>query len=77
MDNVNNAVISYVIERVRKGFEFEVESSIWHGVLEVMPHTIAGAFGWGLESGHYIVIGGVVVVCVGVLVVRRRKGVRA
>ncbi len=78
MNEAGHTVIEYVVERVRRGFEFEIESSIWHGVLEVMPHTIAGAFGWSLESGHYVIVGGVVVVCVAAIVVRRRyRGVRA
>lgn len=77
MNDTGRTVFEYAIERVRKGFEFELESGIWHGVLEVLPHTVAGTFGWGVESGHYVIVGGVVFVVVVGIVVRRKRRVAA
>jgi hypothetical protein len=73
---MNNEIIGhaaeYATERVKKGFEFEVEGTIWHTVLEVIPHTVAASLGVSVVSGPVIVVLGCVTVLGTALVVRRR-----
>jgi len=62
----------YAIERVKKGFEFEIERATWVAVLEVAPRAVAATLGISSISGHVVVVVGAVAVIGSVIVCRRR-----
>ena len=62
--------VSYSVERVRKGAEFEMEGAVMKVVLEKAPHACASACGVSLVSGYAmeaVVCGVLVVVAVRML----------
>lgn len=44
--------VSYSVERVRKGAEFELEGAVMKVVLEKAPHACASACGVSLAGGY-------------------------
>lgn len=76
MSEIINKATEYGVERVRRGFEFEVEGSIWHFVLEGAPHAAAGALGVSAVGGHVVVFVGIAALAGVGLVIRRRVVLR-
>lgn len=70
--------VSYSVERVRKGAEFEMEGYVMKVALEKAPHACASACGVSLASGYVmeaVACGALLFVAVNVL--RRHKAAAA
>lgn len=70
--------VSYSVERVRKGAEFELEGAVMKLALEKGPHVCATACGVSLAKGYLLEAFAVgVVAVVAVRAVRRHKAAHA
>ncbi|MEX3935071.1 hypothetical protein AB4Y32_25315 [Paraburkholderia phymatum] len=72
MNDIIKQATEYAFERVKKGFEFEVERATWVAVIEVAPRAVAATLGISSIGGHVVVVAGCVAVLSCVVVCRRR-----
>lgn len=67
-----SAAVEWLGERVKTGFQFEIEGSLYHFLAEAVPHTCATLAGCSLVSARVYETAGFVVVGIAVYVLRKR-----